>query len=191
MLLCLRILPVPTLSGRDLRRRRGPRIKRGQRGCPTIRLRSPFCRRPVPTAAPAGAPGIKAPPSEALPGVKGARPLGARWPPGSRGAAPLQGPPAAAAGGSGGGAAGRVLLDGTCARGRRAGTRARAGRARFLRAPLAQPSARHGLLGEKHPPSPFLPLPGCHPVITPTRFLQLCFTDDKHLWFIVLGELQT
>lgn len=65
------------------------------------------------------------------------------------------------------------------------------GPGRFLRAPLAQPSARHGLLGEKHPPSPFLPLPGCHPVITPTHFLQLCFTDDKHLWFIVLGELQT
>lgn len=60
------------------------------------------------------------------------------------------GPPAAAADGSGGGAAGRVLLDGTCARGLQAGPR-------FLWGSLAQPSARHGLLGEMRPP-PVSPL---------------------------------
>lgn len=41
------------------------------------------------------------------------------------------------------------------------------------------PSARHRVLHEKLF-FMFSPFPGCHPIITPTHFLQLYFMDDKH-----------
>lgn len=52
------------------------------------------------------------------------------------------------------------------------------------------PSTRRCVLHEKLCFMLF-PFPGCHPVITPTHFLQLYFVDDKHFCFLVLGELQT
>ena len=61
-----------------------------------------------------------------------------------------------------------------------------------LRAPLARLPRK----GAASPPRPrphlmFFPFPGCHPIITPTRSLQLHFVDDKHFCFIVRGELRT
>lgn len=50
------------------------------------------------------------------------------------------------------------------------------------------------ILPDSLPPAPhlmFFPFPGCHPIITPTRCLQLYFMDDKHFCFIVRGELHT
>lgn len=180
---------VPTGSGRARRRRAGAEDQRR-----AARLPHPAALALLPEASPGsgprpGAPGVQAPPPEALPGVPGARPLGARGPPGSPSAAPPphphpRRPPAARQVGA--------ARRGACGTGPARGTGRGRGRAGWPWAGSPRGSVSsggRGLLAANRPPLP--PLAGRPPVIAPTHFLQLCVVDDKHLCFVVPGEPHT